>query len=108
MRPLIIVGNWKMNGSLAGNQDWMKTVAHGMESGMPAGRKFVVCPPFPYLQQCGKLIQEYSIAFLSLGAQDVSAQPSGAYTGEASPVQAPEGWADTSWAPKLKNAIEYS
>ena len=82
MRPLIIVGNWKMNGSLAGNQDWMKTVAHGMGSGMPAGRKFVVCPPFPYLQQCGKLIKEYSIAFLSLGAQDVSAQPSGAYTGE--------------------------
>jgi triosephosphate isomerase len=69
MRPLIIVGNWKMNGSLASNQDWMKSVAQGMESGMPAGRKFVVCPPFPYLQQCGKLIQEQSIAFLSLGKQ---------------------------------------
>ena len=84
MRPLIIVGNWKMNGSLASNQDWMKSVAQGMESGMPAGRKFVVCPPFPYLQHCGKLIQEHAIAFLSLGAQDVSAQSSGAYTGEAS------------------------
>jgi triosephosphate isomerase len=84
MRPLIIIGNWKMNGSLSGNQDWIKTVARGMERGMPAGRKFAVCPPFPYLEQCDRLIKECSLAFLSLGAQDVSAQVSGAYTGEAS------------------------
>ena len=84
MRPLIVIGNWKMNGNLAGNQDWIKTVARGMESGMPAGRKFAVCPPFPYLAQCANLIKENSLAFLSLGAQDASAQASGAYTGEAS------------------------
>ena len=71
-----------MNGSLACNQDWIKTVARGMESGMPAGRQFVVCPPFPYLTQCGALIKEHSLAFLSLGAQDASAHTSGAYTGE--------------------------
>lgn len=84
MRPLIVIGNWKMNGSLASNQDWIKTVARGMESGMPAGRKFAVCPPSPYLAQCASLIKEHSLAFLSLGAQDASAQASGAYTGEAS------------------------
>jgi triosephosphate isomerase len=84
MRPLIIIGNWKMNGNLASNEDWIKTVARGMESGMPAGRKFVVCPPLPYLGQCGNLIKEHSMAFLSLGAQDASAHSSGAYTGEAS------------------------
>jgi triosephosphate isomerase len=84
MRPLIVIGNWKMNGSLASNQDWVKTVARGMESGMPAGRKFAVCPPSPYLAQCALLIKEHSLAFLSLGAQDVSAQTSGAYTGETS------------------------
>jgi triosephosphate isomerase len=84
MRPLIIIGNWKMNGSLASNEDWIKTVARGMESGMPAGRQYVICPPFPYLSQCAKLIKEHSLAFLSLGAQDASAQASGAYTGEAS------------------------
>ena len=82
MRPLIIIGNWKMNGSLASNQDWVKTVARGMESGMPAGRQFVVCPPFPYLAQCDTLIKEHSLAFLSLGAQDASAHETGAYTGE--------------------------
>ena len=84
MRPLIVIGNWKMNGNLASNADWVKTVARGMESGMPAGRQFVVCPPFPYLAQCAQLIKDHSLAFLSLGAQDASAQMSGAYTGEAS------------------------
>lgn len=82
MRPLIVIGNWKMNGSLESNQDWVKTVARGMESGMPSGRKFAVCPPFPYLSQCASLIKEHSLAFLSLGAQDASAHISGAYTGE--------------------------
>jgi len=82
MRPLIVIGNWKMNGSLDSNQDWIKTVARGMESGMPSGRKFAVCPPFPYLSQCASLIKEHSLAFLSLGAQDASAHISGAYTGE--------------------------
>jgi len=82
MRPLIVIGNWKMNGSLVSNQDWIMTVARGMESGMPSGRKYAVCPPFPYLSQCASLIKEYSLAFLNLGAQDVSAHTSGAYTGE--------------------------
>jgi triosephosphate isomerase (TIM) len=82
MRPLIIIGNWKMNGNLASNEDWIKTVARGMERGMPSGRKFAVCPPFPYLAQCANLIQDCSLAFLSLGAQDASAYLDGAYTGE--------------------------
>jgi len=84
MRPLTIIGNWKLNGSLAVNDAWVKAVCQGMEKGMPAGRKYAVCPPFPYLAQCGKLIDECSLAFLTLGAQDVSAQVSGAYTGEVS------------------------
>lgn len=84
MRPLIVIGNWKMNGSLASNHDWIKTVARGMECGMPSGRKYAVCPPFPFLSQCTDLIKGYSSAFMSLGAQDVSPHASGAYTGEVS------------------------
>ena len=84
MRPLIVIGNWKMNGSLASNESWIKAVCKGMEQGMPAGRKFAVCPPAPYLAQCNTLIEQCSLAFLTLGAQDVSAQISGAYTGETS------------------------
>jgi triosephosphate isomerase (TIM) len=84
MRPLIIIGNWKMNGSLAANADWISSVCRGMEQGMPAGRKYAVCVPFPYLAQCNELIRETSLAFLSLGAQDVSAKSPGAFTGEVS------------------------
>ena len=82
MRPLIVVGNWKMNGSLASNADWVKTVCRGMEQGMPSGRQYAFCAPFPYLSQCGQLIRDCSLAFLTLGAQDVSAHTAGAYTGE--------------------------
>ena len=84
MRPLTVIANWKMNGSLASNAGWVKSVCRGMEQGMPAGRKYAVCVPSPFLAQCGQLIQEYSPAFLSLGAQDVSMFASGAYTGEVS------------------------
>ncbi|CAM3828040.1 triose-phosphate isomerase [Polynucleobacter antarcticus] len=84
MRPLIVIGNWKMNGSLASNASWIKTVCRGMEQGMPAGRQYSVCVPAPYLSQCHGLIQECSLAFMSLGAQDVSAYTAGAYTGEIS------------------------
>ena len=84
MRPLIVIGNWKMNGNLATNREWVKVVCHGMEKGMPAGRRYGVCAPYPYLSQCGELIKTCSLAFLSLGAQDVSAHASGAYTGEVS------------------------
>jgi triosephosphate isomerase len=84
MRPLIVIGNWKMNGSLASNERWIKAVCKGMEQGMPAGRQFAVCPSTPYLAQCSALIQKCSLAFMSLGAQDVSPHVSGAYTGEVS------------------------
>jgi triosephosphate isomerase len=84
MRPITVIGNWKMNGSFASNADWVKTVCRGMEQGMPAGRKYVVCAPAPYLSQCGGLIHDCSLAFLSLGAQDASAYPAGAYTGDVS------------------------
>ena len=82
MRPITVIGNWKMNGSFASNADWIKTVCRGMEQGMPAGRKYVVCAPAPYLSQCGDLIRDCSLAFLSLGAQDASAYSAGAYTGD--------------------------
>jgi len=82
MRPLIVIGNWKMNGNLASNEVWVKAVCRGMEQGMPSGRQYAFCAPFPYLSQCGQLIRDCSLAFLTLGAQDVSAHTTGAYTGE--------------------------
>ena len=77
MREKLVVGNWKMNGGLAANSrlldrlvsDWQPT----------DGCKIAVCVPFPYLGQAQAALGGSSIAW---GAQDVSAHPSGAFTGE--------------------------
>ena len=81
MRALTVIGNWKMNGSLSANQVWLQSVSEGMQRGMPAGRRFGVCVPFPYLHQCSQYLVNSQ---LLLGTQDVSAHESGAYTGEVS------------------------
>ena len=47
MRPITVIGNWKMNGSKADCRQWIETVCAEMEKGMPAGRRFGLCPPYP-------------------------------------------------------------
>jgi triosephosphate isomerase len=74
----LIAGNWKMNGSLAANEALVKALRQGV--GAPAC-DIAVCVPAPYLAQVQSLVAGSSIA---LGAQDVSAQPQGAFTGEQS------------------------
>lgn len=74
----LIAGNWKMNGSLAANEALIKALRQGL--GAPAC-EVVVCVPSPYLAQVQSLVDGAPIA---LGAQDVSAHPSGAFTGEQS------------------------
>jgi triosephosphate isomerase len=55
-----------------------------MEKGMPAERRFAFCPPYPYLLSCAEQVKAYPSAQLVLGAQDASAELSGAFTGEVS------------------------
>jgi triosephosphate isomerase len=74
-RPLV-AANWKMNGSLAANEDWATTFvpkAAGLRCDV------VVCAPFVYLCTLGR-----SLAPAELGAQDVSERTAGAFTGEVS------------------------
>jgi triosephosphate isomerase len=74
----LIVGNWKMNGSLAANESLIQS----MRSGLPATACHVaLCVPAVYLSQCRALLAGSAI---DLGAQDVSAHESGAFTGELS------------------------
>jgi triosephosphate isomerase (TIM) len=74
----LIVGNWKMNGSLSSNQALLDEI----KAGLGAVRCRVgVCVPAPYLAQVQLLLAGTPIA---LGAQDVSVHASGAYTGEVS------------------------
>jgi len=78
MRRKLLVGNWKMNSSLAANA----TLLAGIKAGSSrADRDIAVCVPAPYLAQCQSELTGTAIAW---GAQDVSAHDSGAYTGEIS------------------------
>ena len=74
----LIAGNWKMNGNLAANEALLAALAQGL-SVKPAC-DVAVCVPAPYLAQ----VQLLKATAIDLGSQDVSAQASGAYTGEVS------------------------
>ncbi|MDB5932632.1 MAG: triose-phosphate isomerase [Polaromonas sp.] len=79
----LIAGNWKMNGSLAANEALLGALAAGL-SARPAC-DVAICAPAPYLAQLQALkAGAPALAVIDIGAQDVSAQASGAYTGEVS------------------------
>ena len=75
-----VIGNWKMNGSLAFNQALIGELSGaGAVAGSRGVVRIAVCPPFPYLPQVSGLLATSDI---ELGAQDVAANASGAYTGQ--------------------------
>ena len=77
MRRKLVAGNWKMHGNLASNQALLHAVVAGL--GNAARSDVAVCVPAPYLAACGAALAGSQVV---LGAQDVSAHASGAYTGE--------------------------
>ena len=78
MSGKLIVGNWKMNGSLAANQELVRAVTAGLGT---ATCKVAVCAPAVYLPQLQQLASDSALMW---GSQDVSAHEQGAYTGELS------------------------
>lgn len=78
MTKKLIVGNWKMNGSLGANEALLKGLLGGIKAPACA---VAVCVPAPYLAQCQTLLAGSAV---DLGVQDVSQHESGAYTGEIS------------------------
>lgn len=76
MRRRIVAGNWKLHGSRAFATELVGAVAAGLP--VP-GVELVVLPPLPYL---GDLIEDFEGTGIAFGAQDVSANEQGAYTGE--------------------------
>ena len=78
MQRKLIVGNWKMNGSLAMNAELLNGIRDGL-AGIDCD--LAICVPFPYLSQCQSAMKGTDVA---LGAQDVSAHAVGAYTGQVS------------------------
>lgn len=79
MRRKLVVGNWKMHGSLAQNQQLIASLIAGLQGLENAD--YALCVPHPYLFQAQKLLQGTNIAW---GGQNVSQYESGAYTGGVS------------------------
>ncbi|AWH29925.1 MULTISPECIES: triose-phosphate isomerase [Stenotrophomonas] len=76
MRRKIVAGNWKLHGSRQFATELLGQVAAGLPK---AGVDVVILPPLPYL---GELVEDFGETGLVFGAQDVSSNEKGAYTGE--------------------------
>jgi triosephosphate isomerase len=79
MRLKAVVGNWKLNGSLAGNESLLRALLREIPRDTEVA--CAVCVPSPYLAQAQGLLTGSGIAW---GAQDVSRFEKGAYTGDVS------------------------
>ena len=77
MRRKIVAGNWKLHGT----RDFATNLVSEIAKSPVQGVDLVVLPPLPYL---GDLIEDFEGTPLQFGAQDVSSNEQGAYTGEVS------------------------
>ena len=80
MRTPLVIGNWKMHGTLAE----ARALAGGIREGIrrPRGVQVVLCPPFTALAAVAEILAGGPI---QLGAQTCHHEPAGAHTGEVSP-----------------------
>lgn len=79
MRTKLIAGNWKMHG----DKPEIRSLIGGILARLDPARsaEVMVLPPYPYLPLVQSLIDGTPV---QLGAQDLSEQPAGAYTGDVS------------------------
>ena len=79
MRQPLIAGNWKMNGSRSEN----KTLLDGIKAGIGEVKsaEVAVCVPYVYLADVEQQLSGTPIAW---GAQNLSTEEKGAFTGEIS------------------------
>ena len=78
MRRTIVAGNWKLHGDRKFACALVEEIA---KVAAPAGVDRVILPPLPYL---GELVETFGDRGIAFGAQDVSVNEQGAYTGEVS------------------------
>ncbi len=78
MKNKIIAGNWKMNKTAEQAERFCREL---LEKGSDAGNKVVIFVPFTDLSVCAKICRG---SFVSVGAQNVHWEQSGAFTGEIS------------------------
>ena len=80
MRTKIVAGNWKMNNDLTASISLISEIKNSL-IGKNYKTKIIICPPFTSLETANALLKGTSI---SLGAQNMYYEESGAYTGEIS------------------------
>lgn len=80
MRRKLVVGNWKMHGSIDGNRALLQALLDGLRDWRNAD--YVVCVPYPYLCQAQEMLRGSNIAW---GAQNICSTRNGALTGAVSP-----------------------
>jgi triosephosphate isomerase (TIM) len=78
MRRKIVAGNWKLHGSRHFANELVTAIAAALPA---AGVDVVVLPPLPYVGELVRTFEGHDVLF---GAQDISANEKGAYTGEVS------------------------
>ncbi|MEE2906816.1 MAG: triose-phosphate isomerase [Planctomycetota bacterium] len=79
-RPLV-GGNWKMNTTGAEARMLAKEIVAGLDVEIARACDVCLFPPFPWLTT---VMSEVGSAPIMIGGQDVSDQPSGAFTGQTS------------------------
>lgn len=79
MSQKICVANWKMHGNLATNQQLLSGYVQALNGFDRA--EVVVCVPYPYLAQAQQALHATTIAW---GAQNISKDIEGPFTGEVS------------------------
>jgi len=104
MRKRIVAGNWKMNNTFEEAEILISGIVKNIvKNKKPENVEIVICPPFPYLEMTGDLVQDYDSFYeeehqgstgggltksdtplVNIGAQNVSGFEQGAYTGEIS------------------------
>lgn len=82
MRPMFVMGNWKMNGSRQSIQTLLEGLLARVDSYNDAAN-VVVFPPAIYVPLVAEMLQNTRIRW---GAQTTHSEASGAYTGELSPL----------------------
>lgn len=80
MRTPLVVGNWKMHGTLAETRALTTALRDGLKR--PGRVEVAVCPPFTALAVAAEVLAGGPIL---LGAQNCHHEPSGAHTGEIAP-----------------------
>lgn len=81
-KPLYLVGNWKSNKTHEEAEEFFSILSLPV---LAPNLRVVICPPMPYLYSIADLVKQTGIN-VSLGVQDLSPYPLGAYTGAVSSI----------------------